>query len=65
MRPPADLDDIQWQTLTHAYGTAEDVPALIRALYEGGEQAEEALGELYGTVYHRASSRGAPASGRG
>lgn len=55
MRPPADLDDIQWHTLTHAYGTAEDVPALIRALYEGGEQAQEALGELYGTVYHQGS----------
>ncbi|WP_416966666.1 hypothetical protein [Streptomyces sp. 4F14] len=55
MRPPADLDDVQWHTLTHAYGTAEDVPDLIRALYEGGEAAEEALDELYGTVYHQGS----------
>lgn len=55
MRPPADLDDVQWHTLTHAYGTAEDVPALIRALYEGEEAAEEAVHELFGNIHHQGS----------
>ena len=27
-----DLDDGRWATLTHAYGAADDIPALIRAL---------------------------------
>ncbi|MET8983579.1 hypothetical protein ABZX85_49270 [Streptomyces sp. NPDC004539] len=55
MRPPAELDTVQWHTLTHAYGTAEDVPGLIRALYEGAEPAEEAIYELYGNIHHQGS----------
>jgi hypothetical protein len=30
--PPLDLDDRQWAELTHAYGPAADVPALLRQL---------------------------------
>lgn len=30
--PLAGLDDIDWASLQHAYGSAEDVPALLKAL---------------------------------
>lgn len=39
MKPPAEPDDVQWHALTHAYGSAEDVPEPIRALYQGDEEA--------------------------
>jgi hypothetical protein len=35
MRSPEELDAVDWASLTHAYGCAEDVPALVRALYSG------------------------------
>ncbi|MEU3573573.1 hypothetical protein AB0E96_34900, partial [Kitasatospora sp. NPDC036755] len=48
------LDDHPWAALSHAYGSAEDLPALLRALAEGEDgAAEEALSELYGTVLHQ------------
>lgn len=54
MRPPTELDEVQWLTLTHAYGSAEDVPQLIRALYQSDEEAaDEAIHELYGTIHHQ------------
>ncbi|MFB6808854.1 hypothetical protein [Streptomyces sp. NPDC056387] len=54
MRAPTELDRVQWHTLTHAYGSAEDVPELIAALYEDDEEtAGEALYELYGTIHHQ------------
>ncbi|MGW1723514.1 hypothetical protein ACWCQK_11375 [Streptomyces sp. NPDC002306] len=54
MRSPAELDSVPWHTLTHAYGSAEDVPDLIRALYEEDEDTvEEALRELFGTIHHQ------------
>lgn len=54
MRSPAELDDVRWCDLTHAYGPAEDVPALIRALYEDdAEAADEAIYELYGNIHHQ------------
>ncbi|MER5474049.1 hypothetical protein ABZX90_15140 [Streptomyces sp. NPDC002935] len=54
MRSPAELDDVQWSDLTHAYGSAEDVPELIRALYQGDEEtADEAIYELYGNIHHQ------------
>ncbi|MFJ1652924.1 hypothetical protein ACIOC2_16275 [Streptomyces sp. NPDC088337] len=54
MRPPAELDGVQWHALTHAYGSAEDVPGLIRALYQGDEEvAGEAIYELYGNIHHQ------------
>ncbi|MFG2969638.1 hypothetical protein ACGFZS_40835 [Streptomyces sp. NPDC048288] len=45
------LDDRPWSSLSHAYGSAEDVPDLLRAL--AGADAEEALSELYGSVLHQ------------
>ncbi|MEU6276315.1 hypothetical protein ABZ871_28475 [Streptomyces populi] len=54
MRSPAELDDVRWSDLTHAYGPAEDVPELIRALYEDDEEAaDEAVHELYGNIHHQ------------
>ncbi|MGR6968152.1 hypothetical protein ACU639_00770 [Streptomyces cynarae] len=54
MRSPDELDNVQWHALTHAYGSAEDVPELIRALYEDDEEtAGEAVHELYGNIYHQ------------
>ncbi|MET8859276.1 hypothetical protein [Streptomyces sp. NPDC004579] len=54
MRSPAELDDVRWSDLTHAYGPAEDVPELIRALYEDDEEAaDEAVYELYGNIHHQ------------
>ncbi|MFJ3762185.1 hypothetical protein [Streptomyces sp. NPDC090080] len=64
MRPPAELDLVQWHSLTHAYGSAEDVPQLIRALYESDDEtADEALYELYGNIHHQGTvySASAPA----
>lgn len=48
------LDAHPWASFSHAYGSAEDLPDLLRAL--GGtdeEAAEEALSELYGSVLHQ------------
>ncbi|MEU6760676.1 hypothetical protein [Streptomyces sp. NPDC046685] len=54
MRPPAELDHVPWHTLTHAYGSAEDVPDLIRALFhEDEETVEEAIYELFGNIHHQ------------
>ncbi|KAB1986331.1 hypothetical protein [Streptomyces triticiradicis] len=56
MRSPAELDDVRWSDLAHAYGPAEDVPELIRALYEDDEEAaDEAVYELYGNIHHQGS----------
>ena len=47
------LDSIPWQHLHHAYGSAEDVPGLLRALTKSGKQQEDALGELFGNIWHQ------------
>ncbi|MEW2133371.1 HEAT repeat domain-containing protein [Streptomyces sp. NPDC005435] len=49
----AGLDAHPWTTVHHAYGPAEDLPGLLRAFAEGGEDAEEALDELYGSIVHQ------------
>ncbi|MFF2081598.1 hypothetical protein ACFVXG_43355 [Kitasatospora sp. NPDC058162] len=49
----AGLDAHPWATVNHAYGPAEDLPGLLRAFAEGGEDAEEALDELYGSIVHQ------------
>jgi hypothetical protein len=64
MRSPAELDRVQWHALTHADGSAEDVPELIKALYESdGETADEVLYDLYDNIYHQGTvySASAPA----
>lgn len=48
------LDEIDWSTLSHAYGSAEDVPELLRALTSPDEQVRaDAQYELYGNIYHQ------------
>ncbi|MFD7690500.1 hypothetical protein [Streptomyces sp. NPDC059781] len=64
MKSPAELDAVQWQTLTHAYGPAVDVPDLIRALHQGDDTTvDEAVHELYGNIHHQGTvySASAPA----
>lgn len=49
------LDDIQWEKLSHAYGSAKDVPALIRALTSSPQTTDESgpLWELFGNIWHQ------------
>ena len=48
------LDDIDWKHLQHAYGTAEDVPELMRALIsEEKAQRDRAVYELFGKIWHQ------------
>lgn len=50
----AGLDEHPWATVSHAYGCAEDLPDLLRALAEGDDgAAEEAVSELYGSILHQ------------
>ena len=43
-----------WKDLTHAYGTAEDVPALLADLNSPNPLTREnALSELFGTIWHQ------------
>jgi hypothetical protein len=44
------LDDVPWGKFQHAYGSAEDVPGLLRRLASGDA---EALSELYGNIWHQ------------
>jgi hypothetical protein len=48
------LDEIDWQSLSHAYGPADDVPDQLRALAFGDtEEQESALWSFYGNIYHQ------------
>ncbi|HTJ67610.1 MAG TPA: hypothetical protein VL551_08795 [Actinospica sp.] len=50
------LDAVDWSSLEHAYGPATDVPEVLRTLVgDDGEQAEDALYELYSNVWHQGS----------
>lgn len=48
------LDAHPWAATTHAYGSAEDIPDVLRALVGDDEEAaDEAVSELYGSVLHQ------------
>jgi hypothetical protein len=48
------IDSVDWRRLSHAFGHAEDVPALLRGLVSHNEdQRLEALYRLLETVYHQ------------
>ena len=51
-----ELDDSRWSELTHAYGVASDIPALLLALAKRPEQ-QSANGEpwftLWSSLYHQ------------
>ncbi|MFF9135701.1 HEAT repeat domain-containing protein [Streptomyces sp. NPDC014806] len=50
------LHDIDWASMEHAYGSAEEVPALLWALRSPEAQARrEALDRFYGAVHHQGS----------
>lgn len=48
------LDNIEWNQLSHAYGPAQDVPELLRALLsEETTVREEAFRGLFSTIWHQ------------
>ncbi|WP_354644607.1 hypothetical protein [Kitasatospora camelliae] len=49
----AGLDAHPWARVSHAYGPAEDLPDLLRALAEDGENIEETISELYSCILHQ------------
>jgi len=52
----AGLDDVDWGSLEHAYGTAEDVPGRIRALATGDDEARaQARYWLSASIHHQGS----------
>lgn len=49
-----NLDKINWASLGHAYGPADDVPALIRQLASpDAEVRDETYYELHGNIWHQ------------
>lgn len=61
--PLAGSGDIDWAGLDHAYGSAEDVPALLLALCsDDEEERHEALGALFTNIYHQGNRYGASAA---
>ncbi|MFJ8159778.1 hypothetical protein ACIRBY_02485 [Streptomyces sp. NPDC096136] len=50
----AGLDSHPWSEASHAYGGAEDLPALLRDFAGADEErSDEALHELYGSLLHQ------------
>jgi hypothetical protein len=48
------VDDVPWDRLHHAYGTADDVPDLLRALRSSDEEMRsQAHYRLRGNIYHQ------------
>jgi hypothetical protein len=48
------LDEIDWGSLQHAYGSAKDVPGQIRDLASRSKRhREKALWELHGNIWHQ------------
>jgi hypothetical protein len=44
------LDAVPWSTLTHAYGSAADLPGILRAVASGEREAVDAL---FGNIWHQ------------
>jgi hypothetical protein len=44
---------VRWASLTHAFGTAADVPDLLVRLCRGGTDGGSALEELFETIWHQ------------
>ncbi|MEU0971340.1 HEAT repeat domain-containing protein, partial [Streptomyces sp. NPDC005917] len=48
------IDEVDWPSLRHAYGSAEDVPGLLRGLASADvAEREVALDGMYGSVHHQ------------
>ncbi len=57
------LDAVEWQALSHAYGVAVDVPDQLRAVAGGDRSAaEQALFELYGSLWNQGNVYSATAA---
>ncbi len=49
-----ELDSIEWSALRHAYGAADDVPDLLRAVLSSDKAVRDnAMYELYGNIWHQ------------
>jgi len=58
-----ELDEVPWSTLEHAYGSAADVPGLIRDLISADKSVREnAVYELHGNIWHQGTTYEATAS---
>ena len=50
------LDRINWASINHAYGPANDVPGLLTQLLSKKEKVRsEAMSELYGNIWHQST----------
>lgn len=50
------LDEVDWASMNHAYGSAADVPKLIRNLAsDDAEVRDRALHAAYGNIFHQGS----------
>lgn len=50
----AGIDEVAWERLSHAYGAATDVPALLRGLTDADPAVREnALDAMHGAVHHQ------------
>ncbi|MDT0428998.1 HEAT repeat domain-containing protein [Streptomyces salyersiae] len=50
----AGIDEVDWASMEHAYGPADDVPALLRGLASPDPaERESALDGMYGAVHHQ------------
>ncbi len=47
----SELDEVDWSAPTHAYGSAEDTPELLRLI--ASPDARDAISELYGSIFHQ------------
>ncbi|WP_240134954.1 PBS lyase [Streptomyces sp. MUM 178J] len=48
------IDEVDWASLRHAYGPADDVPELLRGLASADPaEREKALDGMYGAVHHQ------------
>ncbi len=48
------IDDVRWSDLQHAYGAADDVPQLIKALLSPREEdRRKSLRELWSNIFHQ------------
>ncbi len=48
------LDEVDWSSLTHAYGDATDVPDLLRALLSPNpKEREKTVYKLFGNIWHQ------------
>ncbi len=50
----AEIDSIPWGDLSHAYGSAEDIPEQLKTLWSGEEELiEKTLYSFFGNIYHQ------------